>query len=239
MTVFRLAFAAPAAALILSACITVEPQSTTGKAAIKTAGIVKKIRPERKPTMIIPASQRNYATDSERALACSKAGNSKARLVVIDESGNSQNVVSDVAIDCSAYNAPATITRAVDRAPVQSAPPPAYTTAQAAQPTLAGPRTIRVAVDGGPERIYEIDDTSGTARPVTQQGYEPAPQIFEAASRTPSYAPQSYRVRRGDTMYSIARRHCVSLDALSDSSGVYAPYVIDPGQSLRLPNGAC
>lgn len=185
---------------LLGACITVEPQSTAGKTAVKTAGLVKKIRPERKPTMIFPASQRSYASDAERELACAKTGNSKARLMVINESGNSHNVVSDVAIDCSAYTAPATYTRAVDRVPAKTTPAREYITA-GTETQLAGPRTIRVAVDGGPERIYEIDDASGTARPVTQQrGYEPAPQIFEAASRASDYGTQTYRVRRGDTM---------------------------------------
>ncbi len=238
--------AAFCAAGLLSACITVEPQSTTGKAAVKTASLVKKITPAKKPTMIIPASQRSYASEEERALACAKAGNNKTRLVVIDESGNSQSVVSDVSIDCSAYSAPATITRSIDRAPVYHAPAQAYiTTANTQvepQPMLAGPRTIRVAVDGGPERVYAIDDSTGTARPVTSaRDYrQDAPRTYEASDRAPSYdnAP-TYRVRRGDTMYSIARRHCVSLDALSSSSGVYAPYTIDPGQTLRLPRGAC
>ena len=237
MSLIRLTLAASAAALTLSACITVEPQSTSGKAAVKTAGIIKKIKPTKKPTMIIPASQRSYATESERALACAKAGNSKTRLVVIDESGNSQSVVSDVAIDCSAYNAPATVTRTIEREPAYTAPQPAYTTAQAAMPSLAGPRTIRVAVDGGVERIYELDDVSGMARPVTT--YDPAPQIIEAADRKTARSTASHRVRRGDTMYSLAKRYCVTLDALSQASGVYAPYRIEPGQTLRLPRGAC
>ena len=237
MSLIRLTLAASAAALMLSACITVEPQSTSGKAAVKTAGIIKKIKPTKKPTMIIPASQRSYASSAERELACAKAGNSKTRLVVIDESGNSQSVVSDVAIDCSAYNAPATVTRTIEREPAYTAPQPAYTTAQAATPSLAGPRTIRVAVDGGAERVYELDDISGTARPVTT--YDPAPQIFEAANRTPTYNTASHRVRRGDTMYSLAKRYCVTLGALSQSSGVYAPFRIEPGQTLRLPRGAC
>ena len=235
---------AGASTAMLSACITVAPQTTAGKTATKTAGLVQKIIPaNKKPTMIIPASQRSYASEQERALACARAGNTQTRLVIIDESGNSQSVVSDVAIDCSAYNAPATLTRAVEREPL-AAPSQAYITTASTtpQPVLAGPRTIRVAVDGGAERVYALDDVTGTATPV--EGYEapitaPAPQTYQAANRIQSYNTGTYRVRRGDTMYSIARRHCVSLDALSSSSGVYAPYTIDPGQSLRLPRGAC
>ncbi len=237
MSAIRLLLTASAAAATLSACITVEPQSTSGKAAVKTAGIIKTIKPTKKPVMIIPASQRSYFTDAERELACAKARNSKTRLVVIDESGNSQNVVTDVAIDCSTYQAPATVTRTIEPAPVYSAPQPVYTTAAIAEPKLAGPRTIRVAVDNGPERIYELDDVSGTARPV--QSYNSAPQVFEAADRTPAYNTATHRVRRGDTMYSLAKRYCVSLDALSRSSGVYAPYRIEPGENLRLPSNAC
>ena len=42
-------------------------------------------------------------------------------------------------------------------------------------------------------------------------------------------------VRSGDSLYKIARRHRVSLRALIDVNRAEPPYVIHPGQRLRLP----
>lgn len=43
-------------------------------------------------------------------------------------------------------------------------------------------------------------------------------------------------VRPGDSLYKIARRHNVSLRALIDVNRALPPYVIHPGQTLRLPS---
>ena len=42
-------------------------------------------------------------------------------------------------------------------------------------------------------------------------------------------------VQSGDSLYRIARRHNVGLRALIDTNRIAPPYVIHPGQSLRLP----
>ena len=44
------------------------------------------------------------------------------------------------------------------------------------------------------------------------------------------------KVRRGDSLYKIARRYSVSLRGLIDSNGLNPPYTIFPGQKLRLPS---
>ena len=43
-------------------------------------------------------------------------------------------------------------------------------------------------------------------------------------------------VRRGDSLYKIARRYGVSLRGLIDSNGLKPPYTIFPGQKLSLPS---
>lgn len=43
------------------------------------------------------------------------------------------------------------------------------------------------------------------------------------------------RVRRGDTLYSISRRHDVPLRALIEENQLQAPYTLSVGQYLRLP----
>ena len=58
------------------------------------------------------------------------------------------------------------------------------------------------------------------------------------ASRPPASAPataRSYRVKAGDTLGSIARRHdCGSAEALARANGLRQPYVIRAGQRLQL-----
>lgn len=245
MAAFRRAtstFMLIASGTLLASCITVEPTSSVGKAAVKTATVVKRITPN-KPTMVIPASQRTYYTDAERDLACSKAGN-MTRLVVIDESGeSSQRVLSDVAIDCSQSpaNAEPQVVPAISTQPVYE-PAPVYTTAQTPTQTYAhpapqvlqasAPRTIRVAVDNGPEQVFEIDET-GTARPAAAYSQ---PQVYQASTMR---ARSTYRVQRGDNIYRIAKNNCVSQDELAELNGLNYPYTISTGQVLTMPRGGC
>ncbi|MBA2243796.1 MAG: D-alanyl-D-alanine carboxypeptidase/D-alanyl-D-alanine-endopeptidase [Gemmatimonadetes bacterium] len=48
---------------------------------------------------------------------------------------------------------------------------------------------------------------------------------------------RSYRVRQGDTLDGIARRHGISLQALQQANPGVDPRRIRPGQTLRIPNG--
>jgi len=54
---------------------------------------------------------------------------------------------------------------------------------------------------------------------------------------TPRTAAGSYRVARGDTLYSIAFRNGVDFRDLAAWNGIAAPYTIWPGQVLRLSPG--
>lgn len=58
--------------------------------------------------------------------------------------------------------------------------------------------------------------------------YSPAPLVQPGGDGT-------VVVRPGDSLYKIARRHRVSLRALIDVNRAAPPYVIHPGQRLRLP----
>jgi membrane-bound lytic murein transglycosylase D len=61
------------------------------------------------------------------------------------------------------------------------------------------------------------------------------PTAPATASRPPSGATRSYRVRSGDTLSSISRRHdCRGAAQLARANGLRPPYVIRTGQSLKL-----
>ena len=68
------------------------------------------------------------------------------------------------------------------------------------------------------------------------------PNRSAATPRAPAAAPRtaagSYRVLRGDTLYSIAFRHGLDFRDLAAWNGIASPYTIWPGQVLRLSPGS-
>ncbi|SBV36345.1 Lipoprotein NlpD/LppB homolog [uncultured Stenotrophomonas sp.] len=75
----------------------------------------------------------------------------------------------------------------------------------------------------------------GTATVVKPTG---AASSASAMPRTSVPKPgQNAVVRRGDTLYALARRHNITPTDLAGWNGLSAPYTIYPGQSLRLYPG--
>jgi murein DD-endopeptidase MepM/ murein hydrolase activator NlpD len=56
-----------------------------------------------------------------------------------------------------------------------------------------------------------------------------------AAREEPAAAPETYKVARGDTIYSISKRFGVSMDALREANGLSRKAQIHAGQTLQLP----
>lgn len=54
-------------------------------------------------------------------------------------------------------------------------------------------------------------------------------------TRVPSSSTESYRVNRGDTLWSIARKHGTSVDELKELNGLASSRIL-PGQRLRVPS---
>ncbi len=80
--------------------------------------------------------------------------------------------------------------------------------------------------------------------PVPRMKPEPPRRLAEAPRRTPQHAASIPRhaaaagtvvVRRGDTVYGIARRAGVSLEELVRINGLAPPYILHPGDRLKLP----
>ena len=64
-------------------------------------------------------------------------------------------------------------------------------------------------------------------------GKAAAPTVHEPAA---PQEPQRYRVRRGDTLGRIARRHGTTVDVLVAMNNVDQPHLIKTGQVLRIPH---
>ncbi|MBP7145949.1 MAG: M23 family metallopeptidase [Acidobacteria bacterium] len=72
--------------------------------------------------------------------------------------------------------------------------------------------------------------------PVSGPTVEPAPQAPQApAAQPPPAPPRTYEVRPGDTLFSIARAHGVSVDDLVRANRIENPDRIYAGQVLVVP----
>jgi lipoprotein NlpD len=58
--------------------------------------------------------------------------------------------------------------------------------------------------------------------------------LLSACATTPPGRPQTYIVKRGDTLYSIARRYGLDYRDIARWNGIGRDYVIYPGQELKL-----
>ena len=70
------------------------------------------------------------------------------------------------------------------------------------------------------------------------QGYEPASSPGAADHVNGRLTENGYVVARGDTLYSIAFKHGVDYRTLAERNHIAPPYVIYPGQVLRIEAGA-
>lgn len=85
---------------------------------------------------------------------------------------------------------------------------------------------LLVAACGGGERPWW--DESGSGRRATHPMARPVQPVQPGGT---------YVVRRGDTVYSIARAHDVPVRSLIDTNRLSAPYRIEVGQKLAIPAG--
>ena len=65
-----------------------------------------------------------------------------------------------------------------------------------------------------------------------------AKQTAKARSSAQSYAGGLITVQKGDTYYSLSQRHGVPLRALLEANKARPPYVLSPGDRVRLPTQA-
>ena len=64
------------------------------------------------------------------------------------------------------------------------------------------------------------------------------PSAHDQAVPSGSASASSYKVARGDTLYSIARKFAVTVAAIQEANNLAAGHVLRVGESLKLPPGA-
>jgi lipoprotein NlpD len=84
--------------------------------------------------------------------------------------------------------------------------------------------------------VFAAGCTSANKAPVVDRGTgrAPATGARPAAAPQPEPRPETYVVKRGDTLYSIALDHGLDYRELAEWNGVTDPHVIQAGQELRL-----
>ena len=84
-------------------------------------------------------------------------------------------------------------------------------------------------------------DTTRAPKPetrviVTQAAPSAPAPVIEVRTQP---AALTYRVRRGDTLFDIARQHCTGWKTVAAENGLHDASRIKPGMVLRIPGGGC
>jgi len=144
--------------------------------------------------------------------------NDMARVLILEEGGRSSNIIADVEVNCRDYfqDQQSQAVRTVETIPTytitQSSPMPAYTP-QSQQAVIAAPA------------------------PATVQN--PKPHMVKAVARIEAADGYYYSIKRGDTLYGIARDNCSSVKDISRLNGISDPTKIEIHQIIRLPAKKC
>ncbi|MDR1507394.1 MAG: LysM peptidoglycan-binding domain-containing protein [Treponema sp.] len=95
-----------------------------------------------------------------------------------------------------------------------------------------------------PSQVLVLNGISESGARTVQAGYRlriPVSAAGSGGTASPAWGAQTggaygeYRIARGDTLYSIARRYSVSLAELLDMNGFSPNYVIKEGERIRVP----
>ncbi len=216
----------------LSACSTVTDN-------IPTVKVERKKKTKRVETVETQhhVQQTSYSTPkvqkAEAAMVCENDNmrsravdnnmkNDMARVLILEEGGRSSNIIADVEVNCRDYfqNQQSRAVRTVETVPtyriMQPAPMPAYTP-QSRQTVIAAPAP------------YPTPVTASYAKP----------QTIKASTSIEAADGYYYSIKRGDTLYGIARDNCSSVNNISRLNGIADPTKIEIHQIIRLPAKKC
>ena len=103
-----------------------------------------------------------------------------------------------------------------------------------------GPAPPSAVADGGsPSPLGSLAASAPTSpHPSPSAAASPAPSASAPRATpkpSPTAKPKTYVVKSGDTLSGIASRNHTTVKAIIHLNGLKAPYVIHPGQVLKLP----
>ncbi|WP_162143737.1 LysM peptidoglycan-binding domain-containing protein [Hellea balneolensis] len=140
--------------------------------------------------------------------------NDMARVLILEEAGRSSNIIADVEVNCRDYfesqnSKAAQLVRA-------------YTNVQ----TVASPTYIR-------------QNSTYATSPAPKVAPLQKAKIVKASTSVIAADGYYYSIKRGDTLYRIARENCSSVSDISSLNGIADPTKIEVHQIIRLPAQKC
>jgi len=204
----------------LTACSTVTDNIPTVKIERKKKKRVKTV--ETRPQVQQASYSASNVQKAEAAMVCENDNmrgraadrnmkNDMARVLILEEGGRSSNIIADVEVNCRDYfqSQRASSTRTLQNIPT-------YTITQSAPMPAYTPQTHRPVI----------------AAPAQ-------PQTIKASTRIEAADGYYYSIKRGDTLYRIARDNCSSVKDISRLNGISDPTKIEIQQIIRLPAKKC
>lgn len=86
------------------------------------------------------------------------------------------------------------------------------------------------------DTIDSVSDFSASSEPISAMADEPSQEVLQPLTSMPTdETAATYVVRRGDSLWSIAKKHGISLSTLLSANGLSKNAVIHPGDSLNVP----
>jgi LysM repeat protein len=146
--------------------------------------------------------------------------NDMARVLILEEGGRSSKVIADVEVNCRDYFQSQS-QRVQSSRIVQTIP--AYTITQSAPTPTYSPQTQRTII----------------AAPAPSVKPNIQPRIVKASTRVKAADGYYYSIKKGDTLYGIARENCSSVKDISKLNGISDPTKIEIHQIIRLPAQKC
>jgi len=215
----------------LSACTTITDKIPT-------------VKIERKKPKVIKTVQANYTAPkvhkAEAAMVCENDNmrarsvdknhkNDTARVLILEEGGRSSNIIADVEVNCRDY---------FQTAHSSTAPTLMPTTAPQIIPSNA-PQTVYVTQQSVPAATHTPPQSQKAAQTVSVPKSAPQPKVIKASSNVQAADGYYYSIKKGDTLYRIARENCSSVMDISALNGIYDPTKIEIHQIIRLPAQKC
>jgi LysM repeat protein len=208
--------------ILISTCL-VAPLALGACASVSDSIPVVKIEKKKPKRMVVAASYKPTEidtaeaaqvceTDEMRALVLDgNFNNDLAKALVLEKGKNKPTVVGEVTVNCRDYF----LKKSID-------------------PDMRVMQTVRASEPATPVTSY---DQSTQTRVISQAPSTPSPVINTNAPVAPTNT--FYRVRRGDNVYDIARKHCTSVKTITRLNNLRDATRIDIGQVLKLPLQGC